>query len=111
MATHSIYSTPPPPPSSTPAGCPKTAGNRSRRVLFGWLNNGWNQGGAKAAPDQPGNNTLTLPRDLTASAAGQLRQRFVPELRRLRRNHTHLPAAALRGGGGVRPPTARTAVA
>jgi sucrose-6-phosphate hydrolase SacC (GH32 family) len=66
--------------------CPKTAGNRSRRVLFGWLNNGWNQGGSKAAPPLP-NNTLTLPRELTATARGQLRQRFVPELQRLRRAH------------------------
>ena len=24
--------------------CPKTAGNSSRRVLFGWINNGWDQG-------------------------------------------------------------------
>ena len=78
--------------------CPKTAGDNQRRVLFGWLNNGWNQGGSKAQPGLP-NNTLTLPRDLTATARGQLRQRFVPELQKLREAHTHVVAQALPGGG------------
>ena len=83
--------------------CPKTAGNASRRVLFGWINNGWDQGGTQEADrKQPlyiGNNTLSLPRDLSVSPTGQMRQRFVPELAKLRREHTHLTARTLSRGG------------
>ena len=78
--------------------CPKTAGNRERRVLFGWLNNGWNQGGSTAQHSLP-NNTLSLPRDLSVTASGQLRQRFVPELQKLRQAHTGLSARPLQSGG------------
>jgi hypothetical protein len=81
--------------------CPKTAGNRTRRVLFGWINNGWDQGSGE--PDRPGNsfsnNTLSLPRDLSLTPTGQMRQEFVPELAKLRQKHTQLPTQALPTGG------------
>ena len=69
-------------------------------MLFGWMNNGWNQGGGRAAPLAP-NNTLSLPRDLSVTSAGLLRQRFVPELRalRLQDGHVHLGARPLAMGG------------
>ena len=80
--------------------CPKSAGDATRRVLFGWVSNGWNQGGGRASPQAP-NNTLSLPRDLSVTNAGLLRQRFVPELRalRLQSGHVHLGARPLALGG------------
>ena len=72
--------------------CPKTAGDGSRRVLFGWLNNGWDQGPGE--PDRKtysyNNNTLSLPRDLSLSARGYMQQRFVPELASLRLSEGHV---------------------
>lgn len=82
--------------------CPKTAGDADRRVLFGWINNGWDQGPGE--PDRTGaqanHNTLSLPRDLSLTPAGQMRQRFVPELRSLRQGSgTRLESRALPAGG------------
>lgn len=109
--------------------CPKTAGNHARRVLFGWINvgrhcvlfvyhqscrvrirtdtlsaclqNGWDQGPGE--PDRPdgeyNNNTLSLPRDVSIAPTGQVLQRFVPELARLRANHTQVGAHQLSTGG------------
>jgi hypothetical protein len=91
--------------------CPKTGGDLNRRVVFGGLTNGWNQGmscqGKKEAwKDDPGceertlatvtaNNTLALPRDLSTAADGTLRQAFVHELQSCRRRHTHLANVTL----------------
>ena len=54
-------------------------------------------------PDRPGNsysnNTLSLPRDLSITKTGQMRQRFAPELRKLRRGHTHVGKQTLATGG------------
>ena len=81
--------------------CPKTAGNADRRVLFGWINNGWDQGPGE--PDRPdnsySNNTLSLPRDLSITQSGQLRQQFVPELAQLRTTRTHVGTQPLAAGG------------
>lgn len=81
--------------------CPKTAGNANRRVLFGWINNGWDQGPGE--PDRPdnsySNNTLSLPRDLSITQSGQLRQQFVPELAQLRTTRTHVGTQPLAAGG------------
>ena len=63
------------------------------------INNGWNQGGAKTSTGALPNNTLSLPRELSVSASGQLRQRFVPELQKLRQKHTHVAAQSLPSGG------------
>eukprot|EP01045_Picozoa_sp_COSAG04_P007123 COSAG04_NODE_364_length_15834_cov_4.430315_12_plen_737_part_00 len=82
--------------------CPKTAmgpavgAGQHRRLMFGWL-----QDGASSRPSGSGNeNTLTLPRDFSV-ASGRLRQRFVPELARLRQEATHfaLPPMPLPSGG------------
>lgn len=63
------------------------------------INNGWNQGGAKTPTGALPNNTLSLPRELSVTASGQLRQRFVPELQKLRQKHTHVAAQSLPSGG------------
>jgi hypothetical protein len=81
--------------------CPKTAGDKTRRVLFGWINNGWDQGPGE--PDRTSqsysNNTLSLPRDLYLSPNRQhLQQRFVAELATLRRKHTHVSQPIVGGG-------------
>jgi hypothetical protein len=80
--------------------CPKTSGGpNGRRVLWGWINNGWDQGPPEPhglEPDRPrpgpgawlSNNTMSLPRDLTYSSAGFVAQAFVPELQKLRRVQT-----------------------
>jgi len=96
--------------------CPKTSGGpNARRILFGWINNGWDQGAGPVEPDRPNghgcsnntvactNNTMSLPRDLSygvKSAAGKrfVRQAFVPELKTLRRGHTQLRAVQLSSG-------------
>ena len=81
--------------------CPKTAGHHKRRVLFGWINNGWDQGPGEPdrTPQTYSNNTLSLPRDLSVGPTGQLRQRFVPELAMLRQNHTRVGKRQLKAGG------------
>eukprot|EP01043_Picozoa_sp_COSAG02_P016859 COSAG02_NODE_751_length_17653_cov_172.765011_2_plen_234_part_00 len=63
------------------------------------INNGWNQGGPKTATGVLPNNTLSLPRELSATVSGQLRQRFVPELQKLRQKHTHVADQLLPSGG------------
>ena len=45
------------------------------------------------------NNTLSLPRELSVTSTGQLRQRFVPELQNLRQKHTQIAAQLLPSGG------------
>merc|ERR1712166_956907 len=82
--------------------CPKTAGDSQRRVLFGWINNGWDQGSGEPdrTPESYSNNTLSLPRDLALSPDGQhLRQSFVSELAKLRRGHFHLGQQKVASGG------------
>lgn len=73
--------------------------------MYHRINNGWNQGGGKTAVGALPNNTLSLPRDLSATASGQLRQRFVPELQKLRVNHTHVGSQLIPTGGvaGAKP--------
>jgi hypothetical protein len=93
--------------------CPKTsAGPNGRRILFGWINNGWDQGTPEPhglEPDRPRpasgawltNNTLSLPRDLTLGTTGNsnstqfIQQAFVPELKVLRRAHARVQALSL----------------
>jgi sucrose-6-phosphate hydrolase SacC (GH32 family) len=76
-------------------------------VLLGWINNGWNQGGGKVSPNvEAPNNTLSLPRDLSVTSGGLLRQRCVPELQQLRKKHTAVGPQALPSGGGI--PKVRT---
>ena len=103
--------------------CPKTSGGPAgRRVLWGWINNGWDQGPPEPhglEPDRPRpgdgawltNNTMSLPRDLSfASRAGGggrfVAQRFVPELQTLRRARTQLRGVALHGGTVALPESA-----
>ena len=54
-------------------------------------------------PDRPdnsySNNTLSLPRDLSITQTGQLRQKFAPELAQLRTTHTHVGTQPLAVGG------------
>ena len=80
--------------------CPKTAGNNSRRVMFGMISNGNNQGGHTLM--NLNNYTMSLPRDLSVTAGGLLRQRFVPELQKLRieSSSTHASLRKL-GTGGI----------
>lgn len=63
--------------------------------------NGWDQGPGE--PDRPGgdynNNTLSLPRDVSIGPTGQVRQRFVPELAKLRTQHTRITTQQLSTGG------------
>jgi hypothetical protein len=87
--------------------CPKTAGGpNGRRVLFGWINNGWDQGTPEPhglEPDRPrpqpgewlSNNTMSLPRDLSYAGGGIVAQAFVPELQKLRRGHTTISNVSL----------------
>jgi sucrose-6-phosphate hydrolase SacC (GH32 family) len=81
--------------------CPKTAGDSERRVLFGWINNGWDQGPGEPdrTPETYSNNTLSLPRDLSVTPSGHMRQRFVPELAKLRKSNTHVSKQLLKTGG------------
>ena len=97
--------------------CPKTsAGPAGRRVLFGWINNGWDQGEPWVEPDRPkdgplgrgtSNNTLSLPRDLSVGYSGNgsrfVKQAFIPELKTLRRAHTTLPAQSVPTSDAAEP--------
>ena len=95
--------------------CPKTGGSSTRRVVFGGLANGWNQGvGCHDGWNQgvgcenrtvatiTSNNTLALPRDLSAAADGTLRQAFVPELQTCRRQHMRMSNISLDASTGGR---------
>ena len=97
--------------------CPKTGGGLTRRVVFGGLTNGWDQGMGCQRSGQYANdpacenrtletivtnNTLALPRDLSTAADGTLRQAFVPELQACRRQRTHLAGVTLDGSTGGR---------
>ena len=102
--------------------CPKTSGGPGgRRVLWGWINNGWDQGPPEPhglEPDRPRpgngawltNNTMSLPRDLSyatrASGDRFVAQAFVPELQTLRRARTQLRAQTLHAGVVTLPPSA-----
>eukprot|EP01051_Picozoa_sp_SAG22_P008310 SAG22_NODE_626_length_8433_cov_43.291097_2_plen_652_part_00 len=76
-----------------------------RRVLFGWMTNGYwdGHGPNRAVPYgepiyQQGlpKDSLSLPRDMTFAADGRLLQQFVPELQTLRTAaHEQLPPTAL----------------
>lgn len=80
--------------------CPKTAAQGSRRVMFGWLQNGGSNDEPSRAGIASSNNTMTLPRELTLAPDGvTMLQAFVPELRRLRRAHFSATAVAAPAGG------------
>ena len=73
--------------------CPKTVADspalpgepgRSRRVLLGWLQNGCSSR-TSVGISNSAENSLTLPRDLSLAPDGTMRQRYIPELQRLRR--------------------------
>jgi beta-fructofuranosidase len=62
-------------------------GHWGRRIMWGWIN------GFK--PGQGWNGCLSLPRVLSLGAQGELRQRPVPELKKLRTDHFRLSDVAL----------------
>jgi sucrose-6-phosphate hydrolase SacC (GH32 family) len=92
--------------------CPKTAGpeDGGRRVMFGMVANGENQGG-RTLMKAP-NFTMSLPRDLSVTPDGLLRQRFIPELEKLRvgSSHVHVGEQPLAPGGIPKAAFAKGAV-
>lgn len=83
----------------THGSCPKTgagefvAAGRSRRVLFGWQQDGNSDGGAQKNDNM---NAMTLPRDISLSpTSGAILQRFIPELQTLRVKNWMQPTGSL----------------
>ena len=73
--------------------CPKTVADspallnepgKFRRVLLGWLQNGCSSHSPIGISDSA-ENSLTLPRDISLAPDGTVRQRYIPELQRLRK--------------------------
>ena len=93
--------------------CPKTATQpaqqqapgvkgRSRRVMFGWLQNGGSNDEGGRGDVSSTNNTMTLPRELSLAPDGvTLLQAFVPELQALRRTHFRAVNIAVPVGGAA----------
>ena len=68
-----------------------------RRVMFGWMQ----EGRSDAAMVEAGwSGVMSLPRIVTAAEDGTLRFAPVPEINKLRREHTSLPGQVLTGTSG-----------
>lgn len=79
------------------------ADGRPRRILLGWLQNGCSSKGSGI--QDAAENSLTLPRELSlAPSDGSMRQRYVPELQRLREGAPHtITAMAFPTGTAATP--------